>query len=275
MNLLIPLPPVEEQNRIVIKIEELLPLIDRYEEAWTKLEDFNNKFPAEMEQSILFLAFQGKLVDQVDSEGTGESLYLKILNKISKSKKATKPIEETEIPFEIPTSWKWARLSEIFDVRDGTHDSPKYIEKGYPLITGKDFYYGHFILSKTQFISENDYLKIIERSKVDVGDILFSMIGGNIGSMIKITKDNYFDMAIKNVALFKQYTEEIDMSDYLYYYLKSNVSTFKSIAKGGTQSFVSLNILRNFLIPLPPLDEQKRIVAKLEELLSLCRKLVK
>lgn len=95
------------------------------------------------------------------------------------------------------------------------------------------------------------------------------MIGGNIGSMILIDPDNYFEMAIKNVALFKQYSPNMIMSKYLFYYLKSQVSKMKANASGGAQAFVSLTVLRSYLFPLPPLEEQKRIVAKIEKMLPL------
>ena len=72
--LLIPIPPLAEQKRIVAKIEELLPYIDRYEQAWSKLEDFNKRFPMDMQKSILQAAIQGKLVSQIPEEGTGEEV---------------------------------------------------------------------------------------------------------------------------------------------------------------------------------------------------------
>jgi len=259
----------------------LLPLIDRYEQAWSKLEDFNKSFPVDMQKSILQTAIQGKLVEQRPEEGTGEELFQQIqaekqsLIKAGKIKKE-KPlpeIAEDEIPYDIPESWKWVRLLDVIDVRDGTHDTPGYLPSGYPLITGKDFYNGYFDLSKTQYISKEDFLAISQRSKVDPYDILFSMIGGNIGSMIMITPETYFDMAIKNVALFKQYMHNDVLPRYLFYFLKAQVDQMKAAAKGGAQMFVSLKMLRNYLFPLPPLAEQKRIVAKLEEILPLCERL--
>ncbi len=280
-NMLIALPPLAEQKRIVAKIEELLPYIDRYEQAWIRLETFNQRFPDDMRKSILQLAIQGKLVEQRPEEGTGDELYREIqvekqrLIKAGKIK-AEKPlpeIAEDEKPFEIPESWKWVRLSEVIDVRDGTHDTPKYLPSGYPLITGKDFYNGFFDLSKTQYISSNDYQCISQRSKVEPYDILFSMIGGNIGSMVMVTPDNFFEMAIKNVALFKQYVYNEIQPWYLFYFLKAQVDRMKAIAKGGAQMFVSLKLLRSHPFPLPPLAEQKRIVARLEELLAVCKKL--
>lgn len=276
-----PLPPLAEQKRIVAKIEELLPLIERYEKAWTRLEDFNKRFPVDMQKSILQMAIQGKLVEQRPEEGTGEELYRQIqaekqaLIKAGKIKKE-KPlpeITENEIPFEIPESWKWVRLADVIDVRDGTHATPGYLPSGYPLITGKDFYYGAFDFSKTQYISKEDYDEIRQRSNVEIGDILFSMIGGNIGSMIKITPDNYFEMAIKNVALFKQYSYKNPLTDYLFVFLKSQVPDMKAIAKGGAQSFVPLKTLRSYLFPMPPLAEQYRIVSMLGDLMPLCERL--
>lgn len=279
--MLLPLPPLAEQKRIVAKIEELLPYIDRYEQAWSKLEQFNSRFPEDMKKSLLQYAIQGKLVEQRPEEGTAEELFAQIqqekqqliAEKKIKKEKPLPEITEDEKPFDIPESWKWVRMSEVIDIRDGTHDTPNYLPTGYPLITGKDFYNGYFDLSKTQYISAEDYLLISQRSKVDPYDILFSMIGGNIGSMIRITPENYFEMSIKNVALFKQYIHKDILSKYLFYYLKGQIGQMKATAKGGAQMFVSLKMLRSYFFPLPPLAEQKRIVEKLELLLPLCERL--
>ena len=155
------------------------------------------------------------------------------------------------------------------DVRDGTHDSPKYTQEGYPLITSKDFKNGQFDFSKTRYISEVDYKNIIKRSKVDIGDILYSMIGGNIGSMIYIQHDNYFDMAIKNVALFKPYQNSDISTKYIAYFLESKIKEYQAIAIGGAQPFVGLDIFRNTLVPLPPLAKQHRIITEIEKWLAL------
>lgn len=111
------------------------------------------------------------------------------------------------------------------------------------------------------------------RSKVDRGDILFSMIGGNIGSMVIFEED--IEIAIKNVALFKKYYEGSVDNKYLFYFLKANINNIKTLSKGGAQPFVSLNILRNYLFALPPLNEQKRIVEKVDQLMALCDELEK
>ena len=277
-NMLIPLPPFAEQKRIVAKIEELLPYIDRYEQAWSKLEKFNKRFPVDMQKSILQTAIQGKLVPQLPEEGTGEELFLQIqaekqaLIKAGKIKKE-KPlpeISEDEIPFDIPESWKWVRFSDVLDVRDGTHDTPKYVTSGIPLVTSKNLVDGKIDFDTTKLISQEDAQAINLRSAVDDGDILFAMIG-TIGNPVLVKKDREF--CIKNMALFKAINKDLFDMKYLLLFLQNEQHVMKKKASGGVQSFVSLKFLRNYLLPLPPLAEQKRIVAKLEEILPMCERL--
>ena len=277
-NTILPLPPLAEQKRIVAKIEELLPYIDRYEKAWSKLEDFNKRFPGDMQKSVLQMAIQGKLVEQRPEEGTAEELYQQIqeekqrLIKEGKIKKE-KPLPEItddEIPFDIPESWKWARMAEVIDVRDGTHDTPKYVTNGVPLVTSKNLVYGRIDFESTKLISHQDAEMINMRSAVNDNDILFAMIG-TIGNPVLVKKDREF--AIKNMALFKAINKQLFNMNYLLLFLSKEQHEMKKKASGGVQSFVSLKFLRNYLIPLPPLAEQKRIVEKLEEILPLCEKL--
>ena len=118
---LIPLPPLYEQKRIVAKIEELLPLVDRYAVAYEKLEQFNTKFPEDMKRSILQYAIQGKLVEQRPEEGTGEELYQQIQAKKQrlvkegkiKKEKPLPEITEDEVPFDIPESWAMVRFGSV------------------------------------------------------------------------------------------------------------------------------------------------------------------
>lgn len=277
-NALIPLPPLAEQKRIVAKIEELLPLIDRYEQAWSKLEDFNKRFPVDMQKSILQMAIQGKLVPQLPEEGTGEELFLQIqaekqaLIKAGtiKKEKPLPGITEDEIPFDIPESWKWVRFSDVLDVRDGTHDTPKYVTSGIPLVTSKNLVDGKIDFDTTKLISQEDAQAINLRSAVDDGDILFAMIG-TIGNPVLVKKDREF--CIKNMALFKAINKDLFDMEYLLLFLQNEQHVMKKKASGGVQSFVSLKFLRNYLLPFPPLAEQKRIVAKLEEILPMCERL--
>ena len=273
-----PLPPLAEQKRIVAKIEELLPYIDRYEQAWSKLEQFNSRFPEDMKKSLLQYAIQGKLVEQRPEEGTAEELFAQIqaekqrLIKDGKIKKE-KPlpeITESETPFDIPESWKWVRVSDVIDVRDGTHDTPKYVLKGIPLVTSKNLVSGKIDFDTTKLISEEDAVTINMRSEVNTGDILFAMIG-TIGNPVLVKKDREF--CIKNMALFKPIDNHLFDMSYLLLFLQKEQEQMKKNASGGVQSFVSLKFLRNYLLPLPPLAEQKRIVEKLEQLLPLCERL--
>ena len=234
-----------------------------------------------LRQKILDLAIHGKLVPQDPNDEPASVLLERIKaekerlikeGKIKRSKKSAKTSDTPHyenVPFEVPESWVWCKFQDCMDVRDGTHDSPKYTQEGYPLITSKDFKNGQFDFSKTRYISEVDYKNIIKRSKVDIGDILYSMIGGNIGSMIYIQHDNYFDMAIKNVALFKPYQNSDISTKYIAYFLESKIKEYQAIAIGGAQPFVGLDIFRNTLVPLPPLAEQHRIITEIEKWLAL------
>ncbi len=158
--------------------------------------------------------------------------------------------------------WEIKKLGKVYDVRDGTHDSPKYIKEGYALITSKNLKNDRLNYDKVNYISEQDYININKRSKVDIGDILFAMIG-TIGNPIVIIDKP--DFTIKNVALFK--VPKNQDSYFLKYYLDSAIVIGKMSkdAKGATQKFVGLGYLRNFEIPLPPLPEQQRIVAILDK----------
>ena len=228
--------------------------------------------PEQLKASILQYAIQGKLVPQDPSEGTGEELYQQIQEekqrlikegKIKKGKQLA-DITEDEIPFDIPESWKWVRLSQIIDVRDGTHDSPKYVSEGIPLVTSKNLSVGTIDYENIKYITQADADKINERSAVDDGDILFAMIG-SIGNPVLVKKDREF--CIKNMALFKRYENTELYMKYMYWFFYYIQYALKSEASGGVQSFIPLKRFREYIFPLPPLAEQHRIVAKIEELL--------
>lgn len=156
------------------------------------------------------------------------------------------------------------KLSEVCDVRDGTHDSPKYLDKrGHPFVTSKNLKNDKIDMEKITYISDSDFEKINERSKVDIGDVLFAMIG-TIGNPVVITEEP--DFAIKNVALFKNINKL--EPQYLKFLLKSPSVLLKMQleANGTTQKFVSLKYLRNFMVPVPSLSEQQKIVEKLDAL---------
>ena len=278
-NLLIPLPPLAEQKRIVAKIEELLPYVDRYATAYEKLDQFNAKFPNDMKKSILEYAIQGKLVEQRAEEGTGEELYRQIQaekqqlikeGKIKKEKPLPEIVED-EIPFDIPESWKWVRLSEIISVLgDGIHGTPVFDEMGdYYFVNGNNLAKEHIVFkADTKKVSFDEYEK--HKKPLDENTILIS-INGTIG--------NYAFYAGEPIILGKSacYFSVLTGVDKEYVRHLINTKFFMDYAvKEATQTTiknVSLKAMRMLPVPLPPLAEQKRIVAKLEEILPLCERL--
>ncbi|MEI8608359.1 restriction endonuclease subunit S [Enterovibrio sp. Hal110] len=163
----------------------------------------------------------------------------------------------------LPIGWKWVEAGSVIDVRDGTHDSPKPVEKGIPLVTSKNLKNGLIDFSTCSFISEEDHVAISKRSAVENGDILYAMIG-TIGNPVLVNTTQSF--SIKNVALFKFGASKVH-NRYFYHYLNSSLvdQQFSKNARGGTQRFVSLGNIRKLQIPLPPFDEQKRIAAILDK----------
>lgn len=276
---LFPLPPLAEQKRIVAQIEELLPYLDRYEKAWNRLEEFNRRFPVDMQKSILQMAIQGKLVEQRPEEGTGEELYRQIqaekqalikAGKIKKEKPLPK-IAEDEVPFEIPEGWKWVRLSQIISVLgDGIHGTPAFDEIGdYYFVNGNNLAKGHIVFkADTKKVSFNEYEK--HKKPLDMNTILIS-INGTIG--------NYAFYAGEPIILGKSacYFSVLAGVNKEYICHLINTKFFMDYAvKEATQTTiknVSLKVMRMLPVPLPPIAEQKRIVARLEEILPLCERL--
>lgn len=276
VNSLFPLPPLAEQKRIVAKIEELLPLVDRYAASYEKLEQFNAKFPEDMKKSILQYAIQGKLVEQRPEEGTGEELYQQIQaekqrliqEKKIKKEKPLSEISEDEIPFDIPESWKWCRMGSLGITQTGNTPSkahPEYQGKDIPFITPGDILDGDICY-------ENQALSIagMKVARIcEAGSILQVCIGGSI-SKVAMTKQRVtFNQQINSITPFccdNRYIYYVMMS---FYFSK----TMKEKAGGTATPIINRGIWNTLLLPLPPLAEQKRIVAKIEELLPLCERL--
>ena len=275
--ILFPIPPLYEQKRIVAKIDELLPLVERYGEAWTKLEEFNRKFPDDMKKSILQQAIQGKLVEQRTEEGTGEELYHEIqtekqkLIKAGKMKKG-KPlpeITEDEIPFEIPESWKWVRLGDIGNWGSGSTPSrsnPSYYGGDIPWLKTGDLNDGYI-----SEVPESITKIALEKTSVrlnPVDSVLMAMYGATIGKLgilkVPMTTNQACCACVPFHGIY---------NIYLFYYLMAQRIHFIKMGEGGAQPNISKEKIVSALFSLPPLSEQKRIVAKIEELLPLCEKL--
>lgn len=282
VNSLIPLPPAEEQQRIVAKIEELLPYVDRYAVAYEKLEQFNAKFPEDMKKSILQYAIQGKLVEQRPEEGTGEELYRQIQTEKQrlikegriKKEKPLPEISEDEVPFDIPESWKWVRLNDaVLSVADIDHKMPETVnENGYPYISPVNFTPTGIDYDNAKMVGKLDFEHLSKKCKPEKGDIVFPRYG-TIGVVRMVDTEREFLVSyscctVKNIA-------NLMHPQYVFYVLQSVMikQEINRYINKTTQPNVGLQSIKQFLFPLPPLAEQKRIVAKLEEILSLCERL--
>ena len=202
---MVPLPPLEEQHRIVAKIEEILPYIDQYDKAYTKLETFNKKFPEDMKKSILQMAMQGKLVEQRPEEGTADELYEQIVaekaklikeGKIKKEKPLPE-ITEDEIPFEIPSSWKWVRLSQAGFTQTGNTPSkthPEYFGSTIPFVGPGDIANGKISFSKGLSEAGRDVARVAYADS-----ILQVCIGGSIGKCAICNQDVTFNQQINTI----------------------------------------------------------------------------
>ncbi len=276
--MLCPLPPLAEQKRIVAKIEELLPLIDRYEKAWSRLEDFNKRFPGDMQKSILQMAIQGKLVEQRPEEGTAAELLASvgpddIVDGQRVKQKVITEITEDDIVFEIPTSWEWVKLGSVCTIARG--GSPRPIKD---FITTADDGVNWIKIGDTEkngkYISSTaEKIKPAGVSKsrlVHSGDFLLtnSMSFGR-PYILKI------DGCIHDGWLVISQAAEVFDQDYLYWVLSSGYaySQFCGKVSGAVVKNLNSDKVANSVFPLPPLAEQKRIVARLEELLPLCERL--
>ena len=299
---LLPLPPFEEQQHIVDKIVEIMPIVDKYNNAQNELDKLNTFNKEQLKKSILQEAIQGKLVPQIAEEGTSQDLLEQIrqekqkLAKEGKLKKSAlndsnifkgddnkywekvgKEVRsiDDEIPFEIPKTWIWVRLNDICSyIQRGK--SPKYsLIKKYPVIAQKCNQWSGFSIDKAQFIEPSTLMSYgVERLLQD-GDLMWNSTGlGTLGRMaIYWNSLNPYGVAVADshvtvIRALKQFVQP----KYLYYYFSSNTvqSVIEDKADGSTkQKELSTATIKSYILPLPPLSEQQRIVAKIEELASI------
>lgn len=283
-SILIPLPPLAEQHRIVAKLEELMPFVDRYAASYEQLEQLNTKFPGDMKKSILQYAIQGKLVEQREEEGTAEELYKKITeikaNKVKlkeiKKEKPLKPINENDTPFDIPESWIWCNIQDIFFAHSAMRiHQADWKPEGIPFLRGREL----VRLAKTGdpnaeiFITEEFYNELKNKGGVPKKDDILISAVGTLGKVYVVKgikpfyyKDAYI-LCLDNYGVDPYFIKYLIESPYLQNYIYGND------AYGTTVAQLTLEKLKKMVIPLPPLAEQHRIVAKLEELLPYCDRL--
>lgn len=277
-----PVPPIREQIRIVERIEKIFSLVDLYSEKWEKLEKLNQKFPNDLQKSILQEAIQGKLCEQKDMDGSGHDLIEKILLEKEtliksgqiKKQKALPPIQDDEIPFDIPKNWAWTRFGELGEYKKGPFGSaltksifvPKseYSIKVYEQKNAikKDAMLGEY------YITNQYYNEKMSAFTVLPGDIIVSC-AGTIGETF-VMPDN-IEKGIINQALMRMRLFKPIFVDYflMYFDFVLKQSARKNSKGSAIKNIPPFDILKRYLVPLPPLVEQKRIVNKLNKLSAI------
>ena len=271
--LLVPLPPLAEQHRIVAKIEELMPKVEEYGKAQEALDKLNAELPEKLKKSILQEAIEGRLVPQDPNDEPASVLLDKIRKekaqlvkegKLKKKDLVETPISEDEKPFEIPEGWEWCKLGWIGEWGAGAtpaKGNPEYYSNGtIPWLRTGELNNGYVYDSEIKVTS-----KALEKCSLrmcKVGDVLIAMYGATIGKVaiagIELTT-NQACCACTPLFLYNKY---------LLYYLMASKKTFIEMGEGGAQPNISREKIVAFPFPLPPLAEQHRIVAKIEELFA-------
>ena len=303
-SILFPVPSIHEQKRIVSRIEEIQPIVKKYQRTEDALKRLNTEIFDKLKKSILQEAIQGKLVSQITEEGTAQELLKQIktekekLVKKGKLKKSAltdsviykgddnkyweKYGTETicvndEIPFEIPATWIWVRLDNICSyIQRGK--SPKYSPiKKYPVIAQKCNQWAGFCIDKAQFIDPNSLPSYSEERLLQDGDLMWNSTGlGTLGRMaIYQSALNPYELAVadSHVTVIRPLKEHI-LSQYLYYYFASDTvqSVIEDKSDGSTkQKELSTTTVKNYLVPIPPYREQQRIVEKIKTVTSIMR----
>ena len=276
-----PLPPLAEQKRIVSALEKFMPLIEEYGKKETELKAFNKQIGTLTKKAILQEAIQGKLVPQIAAEGNAKDLLEEIKKEKSKlikegkiKKEKTLPeIAEDEIPFDIPENWCWCRLGDIVDkLTDGTHRTPKYVEKGIPFLSVKNLSSGKMDFDNTKFITPEEHKELYARCNPEKGDMLLTKVG-TTGIPVINDSDIEFSLFV-SVALIKFNHDFLDAKFFLYLLQSPLVQEqAKENTRGvGNKNWV-MEAIANTILVLPPLAEQKRMVAAIEKMLPLCVKL--
>ena len=301
---LIPIPPLAEQHRIVEKIQYLLPLVEKYSNSQILQNKLNTEIKDKLRKSILQEAIQGKLVPQIAEEGTAQKLLEQIktekqkLVKEGKLKKSAlndsvifrcddnryceKLEEDTvciddEIPFDIPANWAWVRLDDICSfIHRGK--SPKYsLKEKYPVVAQKCNQWSGFSIEKAKFIEPQSISSYKEEYFLQDKDLMWNSTGlGTLGRMaIYYKKLNPYELAVadSHVTVIRPYKQYV-VSEYLYYYFASNTvqSVIEDKSDGSTkQKELSTKTVKSYLVPLPPMEEQIRIVEKVEKLTQLLK----
>ena len=297
-------PPRKEQDRICDKLQEVLPIVDNYDKFQSELNSLNSTIGERLKKTILQEAIQGKLVPQISEEGTARELLEQIRQekqKLVKEGKLRKSVLSDsviykgddnkyfekngntemnitdEIPFEIPDSWSWVRLNDICSyIQRGK--SPKYsLIKKYPVVAQKCNQWSGFSIDKAQFIDPDTLSSYGEERILQDGDLMWNSTGlGTLGRMaIYCSTLNPYELAVtdSHVTVIRAMKKFV-LPQYLYYYFTSNTvqSVIEDKSDGSTkQKELATATVKTYLVPIPPLMEQSRIISKIEQLASIMR----
>ena len=276
--LILPLPPLAEQKRIVAKLEQVLPLAEEYGAAQEQLDKLNKELPEALKKSILQEAIQGKLVPQNPKDEPASTLLAKIRKekealvkqgKLKKKDLESAPIDDEEIPFEIPDSWTWCRLGDIVSkLVDGDHNPPSGIAKKteYMMLSSRNINFDKLVdLDNVRYLDADVFAKENERTNATIGDVLFTSVG-TIGRSCVLKEDVNIcfqrSVTIMTTYVYNEYLKRYFDSPFYQNYADEH-------AVGTAQRGFYLKEMEQSLIALPPLAEQKRIVAKLEQLFKV------
>ncbi len=288
--ILIPIPPEKEQQRIVEQYLKVAPLIDNYSDTEIALLNLNHEFPELLKKSILQEAIQGKLVPQDENDEPASVLLERIRaekarlvkeGKIKKNKNESVVFRrdnshyekrgsvevciDDEIPFEIPENWCWSRLSTLCkSISDGDHQPPPQVSSGIPFVVISNVSSGKINLSNTRFVP-HDYYASLHESRIPCRDDLLFTVTGSYGIVIPVDIDEPFCFQ-RHIALLKPLQIA---TEFLSAWLDTPVvyEQCKHCATGTAQKTVGLNSLKNILIPVPPINEQVRILKQLQKVL--------
>jgi len=280
-NQLCPLPPVNEQIRIVEMFYRLLPYIERYGKAEEHLTALNTTFPEALKKSILQEAVQGKLVPQNPDDEPASVLLERIraekqalikAGKIKRDKHESVIVTRDKIPYEIPDSWEWCKLSDLAILENGDRSSKypveaDYVESGIPFFGAKDIDGEMMSFQNVRFISQQKYDELGNGKLVD-GDII-CLLRGSVGKTAKFEANEQFDTGFICAQMLIIRLLDKSLFGYISSYFKSPDYTnyVESKVTGTAVRQMPAKEMGNLLIPLPPLNEQHRIVAKIEEIM--------
>ena len=295
-NYLVPIPPINEQNRIIEQIQKILPLLERYSASQIAQKKLNAEINILLKKSILQEAIQGKLVPQIVEDGTAEELLAEIRkekerlvkegklkksaqsdsvifkgddNKYWEKKGKTEKDITDEIPFEIPDSWAWVRLSIISDIIGGYafQSSSLKEEQGKRVIRISDISEQGFVNTK---IVRYNGTPISDIYRIKKFDIIMAMTGGTVGKCLFVRELPEDELLLnQRVARIRNLWISVDYLNFVI--IAPHIKEFISKQKNSTNDNISMADISNFLIPLPPIKEQLRIVEKLYNLASIMR----